>query len=161
MDIVLNWYELIAAANTGVLRRISSLKNNITDQMYSRDANPWQIDIEGACAEVACAKALGVYFSYGVNTFSLPDVGKRVQVRYTENPNNCLIIRDRDGDDDIFILVVGSAPKYTVCGWTYGKDGKNKEFLKDANNIHKPAYFIPRKALRPISELETHETSIR
>lgn len=153
MKVILDWHEVTAAATIGIHRRVSSLQKQITDRMHSRDENPWQIDIEGACAELACAKALGVYWGAGVDTFKSPDIGHTIQVRSTSKPSNRLIIRENDPDDEAFILVVGKAPAYEVRGWILGREGKKPEWVKDANGIGKPAYFIPTEELKPLSTL--------
>ena len=154
MEISLTPMEMTCAANTGVIRRVTSIQNKLNSGIYySKEANLWQTDIEGACAELACAKALGIYWGAGVNTFKSADLGRKIQVRATAGRTNKLIIRDRDSDHDIFILVVGSAPNYDVVGWIYGAAGKDPRWLGDANNIGKPAYFIPQQSLNPIEEL--------
>lgn len=143
--------EIAIAANVGIIRRVASIQKGLVDQLHSRKSNPWQVDIEGACAEQACAKALGLHWGAGVNTFKAPDLGGNIQVRSTTSRS--LIIRDRDPDEDIFVLIVGQAPRYEIVGWILGKDGKNPLWRKDANNIGRPAYFVPQDKLNPIEKI--------
>jgi hypothetical protein len=148
--VVLSRSEMISAGTVGLIRRIVSV-GKLNDQMHSPDANPWQIDIEGAMAEMAYAKAMGMFWSGSVGTFKAPDVGD-VQIRSTPRASNSLIIRANDKDDDIFVLVVGSAPEYTIAGYIRGEDGKKQEWVRSPNG-GSAAYFVPQAALRPINEL--------
>lgn len=150
ISVKLNQYEMIEAGNIGMLRRILSL-NKLNDRMHSPYSNPWQIDMEGAMAEMAYAKAMGVYWPAGVGTFKAPDVGS-VQVRATERHDNSLIIRSNDKDEDVYVLVTGSAPQYNIVGWIRGADGKNPSFVKTPNG-GAPAYFVPQSKLRSMNEL--------
>lgn len=121
MNVRLEWYEMTEAAIVGVMRNISCLK----DGRGTNSRAPWEAHIEGACAEMAYAKATKTYWSHSVNTFrSEPDVGN-VQVRSTQNPNYGLACTDRDKDSDIFVLVVGRAPNYEIVGWATGAEVKN------------------------------------
>lgn len=142
--------EMLQAGTVGLLRRIMSV-DKLNDQMHSPDANPWQIDIEGAMAELAFAKATGMFWSAGINTFKAPDVG-RVQIRSTPKKDNSLIIRSNDKDDDVFVLVIGSAPDYTIAGWIRGREGKDPQWVRSPNG-GASAYFVPQSHLRPIQEL--------
>lgn len=153
LEVSLTPSEMIVAASVGVLRRVTSLKNGITDRAYAQKRNPWQMDIEGACAEAACAKGLGIYWGAGINTFKAADIGGRLQVRSTQSRTNKLIIRDRDDDSDIFVLLVGECPSYEMIGWIAGREGKNPMWREDVNSIGKPSFFVPQENLHPIDEL--------
>jgi hypothetical protein len=148
IKVTLTRSDMISAGTIGVMRRISSL-GKLKDGMHSPHHNPWEMDCEGAMAELAYAKAFGVYWQAGIGTFRDPDVGN-IQIRQTSVDNGCLIIRPSDKDDDIFVLVVGSAPDYLIAGWTRGKDGKDPRWAKAPNN-GKTAYFIPQSALKPMT----------
>lgn len=111
-----------------------------------------QISIDGACGEVAFAKAMNFYYSGSVNTYKKGgDVG-RIQVRTSSKHSYDMIIRKYDSDSAAFALVTGKIPEYQVHGWIIAKDAKKPEYLKDYGN-RPPAYFVPKHILRPLKDL--------
>ena len=58
MNITLEPYEIIMGAMVGVRRRVSSIAKKL--DRGSPQGDPWGIDDEGALADVAVAKALGI-----------------------------------------------------------------------------------------------------
>jgi hypothetical protein len=105
------------------------------------------IDIQAAAAELAVAKALNRYWVAGVNTYTMPDVGRNIEVRCTKYPNGKLAIRDRDQDDRPFVLVRGIIPTFEIVGWIYARDAKQEQW-KEAMTWGE-AYMVPEDALRP------------
>lgn len=152
MEVALTDSELLMAANVGVMRRISSIKQKLKNIMKISEYEKWGIDICGAFGEMAVAKALGLYWEGGVDTFKAPDIGT-FQVRSSRHENGRLIVRNNDKDEDIFILVVGKAPNYEIVGWIKGAEAKCDAYLDDPNNL-RPAWFVPQEDLHPISELK-------
>jgi hypothetical protein len=152
MNIKLDFYEIYMAATVGVARRLASLKRGQTNKVQNIDFG-WHSDIEGACAEIAVAKYLNVFWGGSINTFKMPDVGK-LQVRHTQHKNGCLIIRNNDSRHDFYILVTGTHPIYTLQGYILGGDGMKIEYLKNPNNTTKQeAFFIPQEALNSVDGL--------
>lgn len=151
MDITLNDYELIQAATTGMLRQVNAIKKKYKSRM---SGNEWQAHIEGACGEIAAAKATGKYWGGSIGTFKaqgdLDGCGWEVRTRSRHDFD--LIVRDDDADDRIFILVTGYAPNYSVRGWILAADAKRDEWRKDYGG-HGPAYFVPMSSLRDMREL--------
>jgi len=148
-------FEVLAAALVGVRRRLESWGSAETNKVGNGSFG-WQIDIEAACAEMAAAKALNLYWSGSVNTFKLPDVGEGVeglQVRHTDRDGGCLIVRPEDKGHERFLLVTGQAPLFVLRGWLRGDDARQDAFWRDPNG-HRPAWFVPQSALRPVGELE-------
>jgi hypothetical protein len=148
--ITLAAHELYTAAHVGVMRRIESLKDGRQNQHGFSGENPWDVDIEGACAEIAAAKAINRYWEPGVNTFKSADIGTNIQVRATKGASHCLIVREADRDDHFYLLVTGVAPTFHVVGWIRGADAKRPAYLRDYND-RPAAYFVPQHALRPLS----------
>lgn len=120
------------------------------------------IHIEGACGEVAVAKALNVFYDGSVNTFKTGgDIGGltltedsqsktiSLQVRTRSKDYYDLLIRPNDRDEDIFVLVTGVRPKYSIHGWVQAADVKREEFLNDYGG-RPPAYFVPKTELKPL-----------
>jgi len=149
--VVLSEDEMYRAAKVGCHRRIASIFARREDNKRTTK-DPWQTDIEGAAAELAFAKYLGVEWNEGVDTFKAPDVGE-LQVRSTELPYGSLIIRPDDkNDDEIFVLVTGSCPVYRPIGWMRCGDCKQQQWWRQ------DAWFVPQSApLRDLEELGLHE----
>lgn len=146
MNVTLGWFEILQAALVGVHRQIESIKGERQNQHGCAGDNDWQLHIEGACGEMAYAKARQRYWNGSVNTFQTGgDVGA-VQVRTRSRDNYDLIVRRNDRDSDAFVLVVGKSGKYRVVGWIYGRDAKRDEWLKTYGD-REPAYFVPQSAL--------------
>lgn len=157
MEVVLDWFEVRLAAQVGLERAMRSLIRDSApaapDPRKSAREGWWREGIEGACGELAVAKALGVYWNGSIDTYKLGgDVGE-LQVRTRSRANYDLIIRDRDRDEDIFILVVGTAPRFRIVGRIRGRDGKRDQWRR-AHGGMAPAYFVPQCALRPFRSRE-------
>jgi hypothetical protein len=152
MIVQLDFPEIEVAVTGGIRRRLRSMQRGLRDSAGFR-GDKWEIDIEGAAAEYAAAKGLGVYWSPKVDTFKAGDLGP-VQIRLGLEDRYSLIIRPNDHDDDPFLLVVGRIPAFRLVGWVYGRDGKQDLYWK-APNGRPGAWFLPQSALRPIEELRS------
>ena len=151
MQIVLSWYEILAAANVGVMRRAQDIEEKKGDGNYGKIEGFWQSHVEGALAEMAVAKHLDLYWSHSCGTRRGADVGP-LQVRHTELPNGNMILHPGDKDDELCVFVTGTSGKYTLHGWTRQGDVKLPEYWR--TNVRYPAYFVPREALKPIETLK-------
>jgi len=154
MNVTLTDYELVQAAMTGMLRQISAIKIGYEQDKVKPSGGFWQRHIEGACGEVAVAKAMGKYWGGSVNTFKaqgdLDGTGWEVRTRSDHAYN--LIVRDNDPDDRVFILVTGTAPDYQVRGWLKAADAKRQEWKKNYGG-HGFAYFVPNSELKSMGDL--------
>ena len=146
MKISLNKNEIYTAAMVGVKRRIDSYSFDKTNKFINPDVW-WDMDIEGACAEMAVAKALKIYWDYSVNTFSAPDVGL-FQIRHTKIPHGKLIVRPQDSDSETFILIVGSSPDFDIKGYMNGGEAKQDKYLSSPNG-KAPCWMVPQEDLSP------------
>lgn len=153
MIITLTESELLLASSVGARRQAIAVIRGFADKYGSKRDCAWQNHIEGACGEMAFAKAMGWYWDGGVNTFKRPDVGQ-VQVRTRSKDDYELIIRKKEFG--VYVLVTGLAPKYKIRGW-FKSDDVREEWLKDHGG-REAAYFIPTDKLYPI---ETIEVSLR
>lgn len=136
------------ASTVGLMRNIAAIKRDLPDKNGHEGAG-WNLHIEGACGELAAAKAMKLYWAGGINNFKNGgDVGK-LQVRTRSKPDYELIICNDDADDDTFVLVVGQCPAYDVIGKIRACDGKKDEWI--CEHGHRPAaWFVPQKVLDPI-----------
>lgn len=152
MKVILDWSELELAAAVGLRRQLSSMRDQREDR-YGFSGPGWSIHIEGACGELAVAKAMGRYWNGGVDTFKGPDVPGQaadtgsIQVRTRSNRDYDLIVRPNDADQDVFILVTGRAPEFEVHGWIRGREAKQEMWLRTYGD-RPPAYFVPQAALQ-------------
>lgn len=143
-------YELHLAASVGVRRQIEAMSAGRPDR-HGHSGAGWNLHLEGACGELAVAKALGRYWDGSVNTFKKGgDVGA-VQVRTRSKHEYELIVRQGDRDSDVFVLVTGVAPSYRVRGWLRGGDAKRPEWEK-THGDRPPAWFVPHAALKSFPE---------
>lgn len=150
--------ELNMAAGVGVARHMQALRENRPDRYGARRDDGWTIHIEGAAGELAVAKAMGRYWHAPVGTFRRGgDVGP-IQVRTRSDPTYQLLIRPGDRDSDVFVLVTGIAPNFTVHGWIRARDAKRPEWLHPHGG-RPPAYFVPQDALHPLP-VETQTVSV-
>ena len=148
----LSWPEVMQAINVGVMRRVYAVKARKVGVYGAREASAWDNDINGAIAEMACAKWANVFWSGTVGVTTLPDVG-RWQVRSKLAAGERLVIRPDDADDEIFVSALVQIPNVTLCGWMLGRNAKRKEWLKEYPP--KPAmYFIEDKFLRAMEALK-------
>ena len=155
--VVLSYNAAQFAATIGVKRRVQSLQFSKGPDYHKRPHNParmWKNDIEGAVAELAFAKFLGVEWNAGINTFKQPD-GLDYQVRSTTIPNYSLVVRQKDSDYDKYVLVIGYSmymwdfhpPTYYIVGWVPGKDAKQEDWAySPRENFH--YYLVPQKELK-------------
>lgn len=150
VEITLTWHEAAMASEIGRLRRLSSLRHNRQNQ-HGFSGEGWNIDIEGACGELAAAKALNIFWDGGIDTFKGYDLGE-LQVRTTPKHENSLIIRPSDPDNHRYVLVTGLCPFYKIHGWLLGSDAKKNCWAQSPAG-RPVAYFVPSKELRPIAEL--------
>jgi hypothetical protein len=105
----------------------------------------WQNHVEGALAECALAKFLGVYWK-GVGSPNAPDVGE-VDARVTQKDFHKLILHPWDPNHRPVFLLVGKEGKYHVRGWMFAGDGKVERYWQDPVG-GRPAFFVPQRDLR-------------
>jgi hypothetical protein len=113
--------EVHLAASHGLLRRYEKLQGKRGDRIQKERSN-WDNEIEGACAELAWAKHLSVYWT-GVSNLKAKD-GADMEVRWTKHEGGGLIIYPHDDDQSVFVLAKGYAPEFRFVGWLRGGDGK-------------------------------------
>lgn len=150
IEITLTKEEMQMAALVGVSRHWeSSQRGHRAAHGLDPALSTVSLHIDGAMGEIAVAKALGRYWTPGVNTFKEADLGKRLQVRTCPQHGGSLIVRTDDRDDHAFTLVTGSAPCLRVMGWLWGREAKRPEWLKEHGG-REPAWFVPAGELRAL-----------
>jgi hypothetical protein len=150
----LSFFELHQAANVGVMRNIQARRRERPDtygkNVYDMEGG-WGVHIEGAAAEMAVAKTLGIYWEgvWREIDRSRGDVGG-YQVRSTLRRDGCLILHPSDDDLAMFVLVVGAAPKLRIAGQIRAVEGKQIEYWREGTG--RPAFFVPQSKLTPLQE---------
>ena len=151
IEITLEYYEVAQAAHVGQLRNLSAMSRGYDSKIPGRE---WQAHIEGACGEIAVAKAAGKYWGGSINTFK--DGGDIVstgwEVRTRSDHSHDLIVRDNDPDGRVFILVTGLSPTFRIHGWIKSEDAKREEWRKNYGG-HGLAYFVPQELLNNMEDL--------
>ncbi len=137
--------EFLVGAVSGVYRRIRSHLRGKRDRHGHSGFDVWSMDIEGALAELAVAKLLGVYWSgqQGVGTRDVLGY----EIRQTSYADGHLILHKSDTDDVRYLLVTGQLGTYDVRGYVYGHEGKREEFWSELQR-GRPAFNVPQDALR-------------
>jgi hypothetical protein len=157
-------HEIRMAVMVGVERCLQATINKA--QKYNWVKNPnyqsWDVDIEGAAAEYAAAKGLGMLWDGSVNTWKKADLGDRIQVRSAQekaDPKNpgkmqpiSLIVRKDDKEEENYILVIGSIPHFRIVGWCSGVDAMQDKYRRNPHGGVE-SWFVPQEDLKPIEEL--------
>lgn len=150
-------WELTLAAKVGTARNAYAIANGLTPQLGREphwDRLPWDAHIEGAAAELLVAKTLDRYWDayVGPPKGRIGDVGL-IEVRATRIPNGNLIVRGKDRDDAVVVLVVGRCPNMDVVGWVLAGDAKREDYQGEPDDFGRPTWWVPQTGLRPIADL--------
>lgn len=151
MRVILTWHEAAMASDIGRLRQLSSVKSGRQDAHGYQGAG-WSEHIEGACGEMAVAKALGVYWNGSIDSFQADDL-PGMQIKTRSRHDYELLVRPGDNDESVFVLVTGQCPEYEIRGWIKGGDAKRQEWLRDYGG-RPPAYFVPHDSLLSADQLK-------
>jgi len=109
-------------------------------------------DAQSIGAEMVVARFLGIAdFEPTYNTFkNSADVGARFEVKHTKWVEGSLIIKPNDRDQDIAILVTGSSPNYSLCGWIPVAIAKKPKYMNGRGD----SYWVSQVDLRPMETLK-------
>jgi len=144
--------EIMFAATIG-LRRELEARNSGRRNRYEYGGEPfaWGKHVVGALAEKAFAKALGLNWCAGVNTFRNKSDVEDYEVRWSRDGR--LKCRPDEKDGEVLVCVTGAAPVFTVQGWMLAAHAKRQEWLDAPVKNQPPAYFVPASMLYCISTL--------
>ena len=120
------------------------------------------IDVDGVGSEMAAAKILNVYYDIETD-FQASDLpahdiihnGKTIDVKTTKYRTGRLIVMPHKKHDkcDVYLLVVGEFPEYTVVGYAPYNHIVQEENWGDPFGRNRPAYFLDQDKLTPVEEL--------
>lgn len=149
-EITLTWGEFQVAIFIGGQRMMRAVRARRSEPYgHPSERGDWDVVMEGACAEMAVAKHLGMYWSDFPNLDYDGDVG-RYQVRSTDLPHGHLLIYPRDRDDAPFILAAGRAPTFSICGWILAGEAKR---LAPSDRMRSPCWEVSQEMLASIESL--------
>jgi hypothetical protein len=146
--ITLSASEMMLAAQAGVMRTVENMVRGANGN-HGSAVDDWTMSIEGALAEWAASKAIGIHWP-GKGQMRSADAGN-LQIRSTPRPDGCLILHPADNDGDMFVLMVGSGRNWQPKGFMRAQEGKIEKYWKEG--VRSPAFFVPQSALHPILEL--------
>jgi hypothetical protein len=149
--IILRPAEARIAALVGAERMIGSLLNGNRPRPGIKPEIAWGINIEGAGAEMAFAKAMGWYWDGSVGVFHDQADVRHVHVRSTPWPQGKLIIRPERDVPGVYALVTGTFPRYAVRGWARWPGCPASEAAPDPGQP--PALFVRQADLQPLGLL--------
>ena len=153
MIVILSPEEVAMAASVAVHRGLEAIANN-RQNSHGFKGNGWTENIEGYCSELVVAKALGVYYSAGHGKgFKGADVADNVQVRWASQDSYRLIVRPADQTNDVYVLVTGIAPEFSIKGFMPGSLAKQEKYLDNPGNDRPDAWWVTQSDLFSITDL--------
>jgi len=114
-------------------------ENNRSFSIQDKKIGPQSVqetDIEGICGEFAFCKAYNLYPDMSVNTRSgghdILINGVRVDVKTTKYKTGMLLASKdkKEHDSDIYVLVIGARPSYSIIGWC-----RSCDLIKNSNLV--------------------------
>lgn len=152
--IELSMQEMQVAALVAGARQASAVAKGFTGTKHGLPKESgFALHFNGVAAEMATARAMGVYWPPSVDTFrGQPDIpascGKpAVEVRWISQENYDLKLRKDDSPDACYVLVSGTPPTMHIRGWIYGKHGMVDEFWTDLGNGRPALWCVPKRRL--------------
>lgn len=149
IDVSLTWYECRLAASVGLDRYVMAMRDGRQDAhgFVGDEVEGLKLHVNGACGELAYAKATGLYWPATVDCFKTPDLGSNLQVRVRSSEKYDLIVRCSDDDEHVFAMVTGLMPRFKVWGELIGSEAKQERW-KHAYGGRPQAYFVPKEFLK-------------
>jgi hypothetical protein len=156
IEVRLTHHETLAACFVGLMRQIKSLARGSKDT-YGFDADAsdgWKVQMNGACAEQAFAKATDRHWDCSVDVFGRPDFAPNIDIKTRPSHDSLLIVRPDAHDEWKFVHVTGTPfRRHKIHGWIYGRDAKRPEWEGRPDPKRPPCFQVPSDALRSIEEI--------
>jgi|SRR5215472_4110596 len=149
--VILTPQEVARAAAVGRERHNEAVRRGYADR-HGFVGDGEAIHINGACGELAFAKAMGVEWLGLVNTFKSQADVLHYQIRTRSQHWYDLLHRDDDKPEEIYVHVTGLAPEFVIRGWIKGADARRPEW-RQGHGGREPAWFVPEADLHSIELL--------
>lgn len=146
--------EYLHALIAGCMRRAAAREKGRKNYYGARSADNEAADLIGAVGEACVAKWLDAWW-VGAGKFRGGDV-RAFQVRATTYETGHLVLNAADSDETPYICVITNDGIGRICGWVYGKEGKQDRYLTDKSG-RGPAFYVPQADLRPPETLPRDE----
>lgn len=150
--------EMFHGAQVGCARYLKARRSARKGKFPCPPREAFGVDIWGACAELAFAKAMNLYWAAATERdCGVGDVGGW-HVRWRSETHRDLIVQPRDKPDARVVLVVNVEHVFYLVGWIIAGDvqrgtvGTWKEQGEDG--IPYPAFFVPQTNLRALDDIE-------
>lgn len=125
--VTLSEAEMLNAAIAGCQRQVISLRKGRVEAYGASDrGNPWQINVQGAIAEMAFARMTRKNWVPAIDghlTELEGDVGW-YQIRSTYRTDGHLIVHPNDVDVAPYVFAVVKEPRVKFVGWLLGSEAK-------------------------------------
>lgn len=157
IHIILDQNEMTQGATVGLGRALRSGEIGAVDKFGAegdkeRGVPTWNKDIEGALAELATAKALGMYWPGSIDgNKTTVDIPPDIEVRLCFKHSYGLRVRPGDYDYRKYVLVTGLGGFYRVHGWMFGHEAKQYPTIDPDDRG--PFHVGPQDKLRPLEEI--------
>jgi len=137
--------QFLLAALVGLVRQIAASEKGQADK-FEGAGDRWATDIEGACAELAAAKGLGIFWPALVAPGKTASDLVGWEIRWTARADGCLIVRPRDDPERRYLLVTGARGSYELRGWIHGREARRDEWRREDG-----VWFVPQAALEAVA----------
>jgi hypothetical protein len=134
---------------------------NEAQGLRGRNGGAWKgskaldIHLLGAAGEVAVASYLGLkehLFKEKEARRGSDDLPGGIDVKTRSKAAYDLIVQRNESPDKKFVLVTVENQQTLIHGWCYGHEALQEQYWADPAR-GRPAYFVPKEALRSIDEL--------
>ena len=162
MNITLNEAEIRLAKYIGKCRFDNARNNGIANQKMGSQSNQLT-DENGMGGEIALCKFLNCYpdmeIVLDLPSYDLVYRGKRIDAKTTTYKDGRLLatLKTSLGDADIYVLVTGQIPDYTLAGWALETELLSDSNIRDLG--HGRGYCMSQSQLLPINQLKTLDTN--
>jgi hypothetical protein len=151
--ITLTKVEVEIGVRIGVMRHLNALREGAKDA-YGFKGDPWELHIQGACAEMASYKAIGRYWSPTIDVRKeAGGDGGPYEVRRRSQQHYDHLIKERDLVDAPHILACGLLPTFRVVGWIYGYEARRDDWWHNKHGGRGWAWWPPQEELHDLDEL--------
>jgi len=137
IEITLNRAEQVLAKYLAEERFKNARRKGKPNQKVG-DQPDWYTDLNGIGGEIAVAKKFNVYFDTELDSEELPEHdliinGKKVDVKTTKYSDGMLLatLKKKVDSVDIYVLVTGEFPVYTIKKWCLSEDLIDKKNIKN------------------------------
>jgi hypothetical protein len=127
--VTLNPAEVKVATVIGTYRENVSRSRGFRDSSHTGKAKSLEQNVDAAGAELAASKLTCCRWNMTIGEdLDEPDLWPHVEVRHTTHDGGGLIVRAKDKPGRLFVLVVGTLPRYRVVGWKRIDDARRDEY---------------------------------